>query len=112
MITKDTIIGGSVATFATLIMGTWAASGTVQGYISQIAANTLSISAIVTSLELSRIDRQIEGFRKELRDLKRQLREDPGNGLLQDQILEVEDSITASLLVRSCIEDPQKEVCK
>ena len=73
MITKDTIIGGSVATFATLVIGIWAASGTVQGYITQLATNTVSISAIVTSLELSRIDRQIEGFKKERRDLKEQL---------------------------------------
>ena len=112
MITKDTIIGGSVATFLTIGAGIWAASGTVQGHIAQIVLNTQAIASVVTSLELSRIDRQIEVFKKERRDLKRQLRDDPNNGLLQDQILELDDSIRYSEIVRECIVDPAKAICK
>ena len=112
MINKDSIIGIGVGTFLTLIVGIWGVSGKVQGHIAQILANTSAIQGVVMSLELSRVDRQIEGFKKERRELKRKLRNDPGNGLLHDQILELDDSIENAQFVRQCVVDPTKTICK
>lgn len=112
MITKDSVVGIGIGTLLTLVVGIWGVSTKVQGYITQISMNTQAIQSVVQSLELSRIDRQIEGFKKERRELKRTLREDPDNGLLHDQILELDDSIDDADKVRECIIDPTKKVCK
>jgi hypothetical protein len=111
-ITKNHVIGISIGTFLSLFAGMWFTVGEVQGYITQITMNTQAIQGVVLSLELSRVDRQIEGFKKERRELKRQLRDDPGNGLLIDQIMELDDSIEDTQIIRECVVDPTKEVCK
>ena len=111
-LTKNSVIGISVGTFFSLMAGMWLTVSEVQGYVTQITANTQAIQAIVMSLELGRIDRQIEGLKKERRDLKRKLRVDPGNDLLLDQVDELNDSIEDSQIVRECVVDPNKEVCK
>ena len=64
------------------------------------------------SLELIRIDNQIDSLQTERRSLKRQLRNDPNNDLILDQLEEVKDELNALDTLKECTIDPVKEVCK
>ena len=112
LITKNSVIGMSLTTLIATVLGIWSFSGKAQSYITQIGLNTQAIQAVVQSLELSRVDRQIEGLKSERREINREIRGDPANSLLLDQLDEINDSIETELLKRQCIEDPAKEVCE
>ena len=113
---KDTSVRISLVTAAAFIVWMLGASWTVFGYASQIDRNTAAIESVVTSLELSRVDREISGLRKEKRTLERTAKGAAGNmelqDLLDDQVQDIEDEIEFRKLVRSCIVNPNQKVCE
>lgn len=111
-ITKNTMISMSIASLLSMGGGLWFTIEKVQGAFEQLNTNTKSIQVIVTSLELTRIDQQLNDFKRERRNLNRDLRADPINDLLLDQLDELNDAIENTLLIRACVIDSQKEVCK
>jgi hypothetical protein len=116
MINRDTIIGGSIGTFIAVLGALWIASGEVQGYIAQISMNTVAIQSIGQSMELSRIDRIIEGKQKEIRDKEIMILKSANNPdlvlLLQEQVKELADDLTLQLNIRECVVDPAQIICK
>ena len=52
-LTKNSVIGISVGTFFSLMAGMWLTVSEVQGYVTQITANTQAIQAIVRSCRSS-----------------------------------------------------------
>ena len=111
-ISKNSIIGMSVSTFLGVLTALWVASGTVQGYLNQQASNTAAIAAVVLSLDISRVDRMIQALQKERRELKRRMREEPDNGLLHDQLEELNDAIEYQSKIRECVINPELKVCQ
>ena len=111
-VTKNTVVSVSIGTLLTLAAPIWFGVTKVQGAVSQIEQNTKSVKVIVTSLELIRIDNQIDALQRERREINRQLRKDPDNDLLLKQQDEINDELHALENLRDCIVDPDKEVCK
>jgi hypothetical protein len=116
MINRDTIIGGSIGTFLAVLGALWVASGKVQGYIAQVGMNTVAIQSIGQSMELSRIDRIIEGKQKEIRDKEIMILKSAQNPdlvlLLKEQVQELKDDLTLQLHIRACVVDPAQTICK
>ena len=105
----------SLATAVVVIGWMLGASWTVFGYASQIDENTRAIEGVVTSLELSRVDREISGLQKEKRSIERASTGAVGNLqleiLLGDQVQDIEDEIELKKIIRSCIVSPDQKVC-
>lgn len=112
MITKNTVVGISIGTIGGVLAFLWVAIGTVQGYMEQVDNNSKSVKQIVLSLELMRINQQIDSLQQERRSLKRQLRDDPNNDLILDQLEDIQDELKALDTLKECVTDPEKEVCK
>lgn len=115
-VTKNTVVSMSLAGLLTFAGGMWATVSKVQAGFTQISMNTAAIQGVVKSMELSRIDRIIEGKQKEIRDKEIAVLEADGNEpllrLLQDQISQLQDEIDLQMAIRACVVDPEKKVCK
>jgi hypothetical protein len=107
LLSKKTIVSTSIGTLLTMSGGIYMASEKVNAATTQIAMNTVSIQ----SLELRMIQSDIADLKQERRDLKRELREDPENPYVLQDLEEVEDELHALELVRECLIDPEREVC-
>ena len=82
-------------------------SDKVQATVFQVAANVVSIQ----SLELRAVMKDIAYLKKEQRELNRELRTDPDDENIIEDIEEVRDEMEALELQRDCLLDPEKEVC-
>jgi uncharacterized membrane protein YgaE (UPF0421/DUF939 family) len=111
MITSKTTIGVSIGSVLALASTIWLFTGKAHGYITAIEANTVAISLLATSVELARIGDDIGDIKKEIRELKRDLRHDPDNDLIIDQIEDLEDELEELEKLYSCLAAGNK-VCK
>ena len=107
LLNKKTIVSGSIGTLMALSGGIYVASEKVQATVFQVAANSVSIQ----SLEVRAIQSDIALLKKEQRELRRELRNDPENDYVLEDLEEVEDELEALELVRECMLDPKMEVC-
>lgn len=112
MLTKNTMWGMSIASMMTFVGAIWISSGFIQGKIGMIEANASAIAAVVLSLDISRVDRMIEGLKKERRELRRRLRETPNNDLLHEQLEELDDAISHQETIRQCVVNPEQRICQ
>ena len=115
-ITKNTMVSVSVATLISVFGGLWFTVEKVQGAFSQLSINTQAIESIGTAMELRGIDREIGNKQKEVRGLEVEILNNAGNtaliNLLNQQIHTLQDEIATQTLIRSCVVDPTKKVCK
>ena len=111
-LTKDTGVRFSLATAMVMIIWMGGASWKVFGYVQTIAANTVAIQNVAQSLKLGRLDREIADLKSEKRDLNRELRRDPENDLIIEQLEEIGDEVEDLENVRECVIDPEKKVCQ
>ena len=115
-ITKNTIFGISAAGVLTLFGSMWVAVAEVQGAFNQLSINTMAIENIGTAMELRGIDRIIESKSKEIRDKQVDIINAGSNPaliqLLNTQISELQEEITRQRVIRECVVDPTKKVCK
>ena len=107
LLNKKTIISTSVGTLMAVAVGIYTVSDKVQATVFQVAANVVSIQ----SLELRAVLKDIAYLKKEQRELNRELRGNPNDDNIIEDIEEVEDELEALELVRDCLLDPEKEVC-
>ena len=111
-ISKNTMFSASLATMISIVAGVWYGVSEVQAWVGQIATNTESISLIMKSLELRDIDGRMALAKSEERELNRELRKDPENDLIIEQLDEIEDNLEHLVLIRSCIVSDKTEVCE
>ena len=115
-ITKNTMVSVSVATLLSMIGGLWFTVDKVQGAFSQLSINTQAIESIGTAMELRGIDREIGNKQKEIRGLEVEILNNVENtalvNLLNQQIHTLQDEIATQQLIRACVVDPTKKVCK
>lgn len=109
---KDATVRISLGLIAALLVWVSGATWKAYGYVTTIAANTMAIQQVATSLELGRVNDEIGDLRKERRDLKRKYGRDPDNELLSEQLDEIADEIEELEHQRDCIEDPTRRVCE
>jgi hypothetical protein len=95
--------GGIAAVIAAVGTWAWAATGDIHGYIQQITANTEAIQMVSTSLKLGRVNDEIADLKRERRELRRELRDDPENDLILEQIEVIDDELEELEKVRECI---------
>jgi len=129
MLTKNTMVGGSVGGVLAVLYGIWILTSSVNAYTAQIetntaatiantiavvpiaanttaiAENTKAIDALSTSLKLSRIDGWTSDAQRERRELKRELLADPDNELIIEQIGTLDDEIKRYGDIRKCVSD-------
>ncbi|GAG12428.1 unnamed protein product, partial [marine sediment metagenome] len=107
LLNKKTIVSGSIGTLMALSGGIYLASDKVQATVYQVAMNTESIE----HLRLKAVQGAVADFKKERREIRRELRQYPDDPDLLEDLDEVEDEIDALQLVQKCMADPEKEVC-
>ena len=108
LLNKKTIVSGSIGTLMALSGGIYVASEKVQAAVFQISANASSIH----SLEVRIIKAEIALLKKEQRELRSELREDPENEYVMEDLEEVDDELEALELVRECMLNPEMEICR
>lgn len=115
-ITKNTMISASLATVISVLGGLWFTVDKVQGAFNQISMNTQAIQDIGTAMELRGIDRVIESKSKEIREKEIAILNAEGNEplvmLLRQQNKKLAEEIEHLRIVRACVVDPTKKVCK
>jgi uncharacterized protein YwgA len=106
----------SFATALTVLGGLWLTVAKVQGAFDQLSVNTVAIQNIGMAMELRGIDREISTKQKEVRGLEVEILNNKGNtaliNLLNQQIKTLNDEIEQQKLIRECVIDPTKKVCK
>ena len=112
IVSRNSVFGISLGTFFLVVGAIWVSAEKVQGYIVQIDANTVAIQLVAKSLKLGRLDDEIADLKSERRDLNRELRRDPENDLIIEQLEEIEDEIEALGLIRECVIEPNGRVCE
>ena len=108
LLNKKTIVSGSIGSLLALTGGIYLASEKVNATVFQVAVNTSAIK----SLELKDVQTAIASFKKERREIRRDLRSHPDDIDLMEDLEEVEDEIDALQLVQECMISPEDEVCK
>jgi len=115
-ITKDSVVKMTLAGLLALVVGIWATVEKVQSGFAQISLNTQAIQGVVKSMELSRIDRIIEGKQKEVRDKDVMIMKSAGNkpliDLLHDQVTKLNHEIEMQKIIRGCVVDPESKICE
>jgi len=115
-ITKNTVVSMSAATLLSVLGGLWFAVDKVQGAFDQLSINTQAITDIGLAMELRGIDRIIESKSKEIRDKEIDILGATGNPaltqLLNSQVKELGQEIEMQKIIRECVVDPTKKVCK
>ena len=115
-ITKNTMMSMSLATAISVLGGLWFTIDRVQGAFNQLSINTVAIESIGMAMELRGIDREISTKQKEVRGLEVEILNNAGNtaliNLLNQQIHTLEDEIDQQQLIRACVVDPTKKICK
>ena len=116
VITKNTMLSMSLATVITVLGGLWVTIAKVQAGFTQLSINTQAIESIGTAMELRGIDRIIESKSKEIRDKQIDILNagdnTPLKQLLDSQISELQQEILMQTIIRECVVDPTKKVCK
>lgn len=103
MLTKNTVVGMSLATLVTFVGVVYGASVKIQSLVNQVDDNTYELAAVVKSLELSRIDRQIANAEAEIREIDRYLMDVPNNQLLIKQRAALEAEVIRLRIIRTCV---------
>lgn len=115
-LTKNTMLSMSLATALTVLGGLWITIAKVQAGFSQLSINTQAIESIGTAMELRGIDRVIESKSKEIRDKQVSILNagdnPPLKQLLDTQISELQSEIAVQQVIRECVVDPAKKICK
>ena len=115
-ITKNTMLSMSLATVVSVLGGLWFTVDKVQGAFDQLNINTQAIESIGLAMELRGIDRVIESKSKEIRDKEIAILNAEGNTaliqLLQTQNKELATEIEHQKIIRECVVDPTRKVCK
>lgn len=113
---KNIIIGVVTAVLITIVGGTWSSMAKVQAAFAQLSVNTQAIESIGTAMELRGIDRIIESKQREIRANEVKIVSNPNNiplkTLLEDQNKKLADEIAMQHIIRECVVDPTKAVCK
>jgi flagellar motility protein MotE (MotC chaperone) len=108
LLSKKTIVSGSIGSLVALAGGIYVASDKVQATVYQVAANTQSIE----SIKINRVREFIADLKKERRSIRRELRQDHNDPELLEELEEVNDAIKAAEMLLECMLDPETEVCE
>jgi hypothetical protein len=100
-ITKNTMVGMSLATMLTFVGSIYMASGFIQSKIGMIEANASGISYN----SQKRVQDIIRTLQRDLRELESELRSDPDNEYIQRDISATEDDIDYYKDILECLRD-------
>lgn len=103
MINKNTVVGISIGTLGSVLVGMWLLVAEVHAWVSKIEANTNAIAMLSSDVKLSRVYDMIGDLRRERRGLIRDLELQPEDRVIQQQIEDVEDEIEMLERVLDCL---------
>ena len=101
MITKNTMIGGSVASVCTLIGSIWLAAGFVNGKLNILEA----VAADVAMNHIDLIEHKLEHTRTFRLELRAYLRSNPGDDDTAEDLDVVEDAIEDLQTELACLRE-------
>jgi len=113
-LSKNTVISGSIGTVCALVAGLWAMSGIgrplfaadmhdfQQAVVELVEASTKQYQVLDTKTSISFLEIQKGTLQTELRALRRELRGDPGDLDLPDDIDEIEEDIEDINTIITC----------
>lgn len=91
---KNTVVGVSVGTLVAAIFAIWMASGIGRPlFASDLVAIEQSIESLDKKTSIAVLSLAKQNLQSELRGAKRELRLDPNNGDIEDDIGTIEDAI-------------------
>ena len=104
-ITKNTMVGMSLATMLTFVGSIYMASGFIQSNISLIEANASGVAY----LSQQRVQDIIRALKRDLRELEAELRGDPDNDYIISDISDTETDIEYYEEVLECMRDGNED---
>jgi hypothetical protein len=110
-ISPDTTVKINLGLIVIILIWAFGVSWKAYGYVTAISTNSAAIQSVSTSLKVGRISDEIGDLKRERRNLSRDLRDDPQNELLADQIAEIDDEIEELERKLKCVTEGNK-VCE
>lgn len=93
-ITKNTVVGVSLGTLVAIIAAAWSLSGLGRPlFAADLAQIEASIAGLDKKTSVAVLNLAKQNLQSELRGAKRELRQDPNNADIEDDIDEIEDGI-------------------
>jgi len=108
LLSKKTIVSGSIGTLMAMAGGVYVFAADVAEIKHQINLNLTAIEQI----KLNAVHNWIADLKQERREVRRELRSDPDDQYLLEDLDEVEDALEAAELVRECMVNPEQKVCQ